>query len=166
MQWTRLNWFGLLMNGFMPARERIIAASRPDGDRPPPALGHYFVALKMRNPPSTKQLHVRSIYTALAIGFLLLLAQIWAIGALGTSKLNQISVNANKSATDYAKRVALALNIRQAAAEVTAEVRVYRARRGLKVPAPPLGREFAIAKNRFREEIESGRRLWGRSEQQ
>ncbi len=120
----------------------------------------------MRNSPSTNQLHVRPIYTALAIGFLLLLGLIWAMGALGTSKLNQMNVTANRSATDYAKRVAQALNIRQAAAEVAAEVRVNRARRGLKVPAPPLGREFAKAKNRFREEIESGRRLWGGSERQ
>jgi signal transduction histidine kinase len=120
----------------------------------------------MRKPPSTKQLHVRSIYTALAIGFLLLLGLIWAMGALGTSKLSQINVTANKSATDYSKRVAQALNIRQAVVEVAAEVRVNRARRGLKVPAPPLGREFAKAKNRFREEIENGKRMWGGSESQ
>jgi signal transduction histidine kinase len=120
----------------------------------------------MRNPLSKKQVHDRTIYTSLIVGFLLLLILIGAIGALGTSKLNQIGVNANKSATDYAKRVALALNIRQAAAEVTAEVRVSRARRGLRFGGPPLGREFTQAKDRFREELESGRRLWGGSEAQ
>ena len=69
------------------------------------------------NPPTIKNLNLRSIYTVLAIGFALLLFLIGLIGVGSSSKLNQISVSAGKSADDYMERLTLALNIREAAAE-------------------------------------------------
>jgi signal transduction histidine kinase len=120
----------------------------------------------MGNPSSKQQqLNLRLIYTALAIGFALLLILIWAIGTLSTSKLDQISIIAGESATDYKERLTLALNIREAAAEVVAELRVYRAGRDLRVPAPPFRQELKDAKERFRREIDNGKKLWGKREE-
>ncbi len=115
--------------------------------------------------PTKQQLSLRPIYSWLAIGFLLLLVLIWLIGMISTSKLNEISITAGESATDYTQRLTLALNIREAASEVVAEFRVYRARRGLKVPAPPFGAELKTAKVRFQKEIDKGKKLWGKREE-
>ncbi len=116
--------------------------------------------------PAQPQLSLRSIYTALGIGFAMLLFLIWLIGWLGTSTLNEISITAGESATDYKQRFTLALNIREAAVEVIAEARVYRAGRGMKVPVPPFGAELKAAKKRFQEEIDKGKKLWGKREEQ
>ncbi|MGH9848382.1 MAG: ATP-binding protein [Blastocatellia bacterium] len=116
-----------------------------------------------------QQFRLRSIYTVLAIGFALLLFLVWLIGMLSTSKLNQISVTAGESATDYKKRLTLALNLREAAVEVVAELRVLRAGRGLKVrPLPfldPFSDNLESAKKRFQTEFGEGKKLWGKREE-
>jgi signal transduction histidine kinase len=112
------------------------------------------------NPPSIKHLNPRSIYTVLAIGFALLLFLIGLIGIGSSSKLNQISRSAGKSSDDYKDRLRLALNIREAAAEVVSQTRLYRARQAMKVPNPPFKSELDGAKKRFEGEIEKGKNLW------
>ena len=116
-----------------------------------------------------QQFRLRSIYTVLAIGFALLLFLVWLIGMLSTSKLKEISVTAGESATDYKKRLTLALNLREAAVEVVAELRVLRAGRGLKVrPLPfldPFSDNLESAKKRFQTEFGEGKKLWGKREE-
>lgn len=112
------------------------------------------------NPPTIKHFNLRSIYTVLAIGFALLLFLIGLIGMGSSSKLNQISVSAGKSADDYMERLTLALSIREAAAEVVSEARLFRARQAMKVWNPAFKSELNEAKERFHTEIEKGRKLW------
>jgi signal transduction histidine kinase len=112
------------------------------------------------NPPTIKHLNLRSIYTVLAIGFALLLFLIGLIGVGSSSKLNQISVSAGKSADDYMERLTLALNIREAAAEVVSEARLLRARQAMRVWNPPFKSDLNEAKERFQTEIEKGRKMW------
>jgi two-component system, sporulation sensor kinase E len=112
------------------------------------------------NPPTIKNLNLRSIYTVLAIGFALLLFLIGLIGVGSSSKLNQISVSAGKSADDYMERLTLALNIREAAAEVVSEARLLRARQAMRVWNPPFKSDLNEAKERFQTEIEKGRKMW------
>ncbi|MGE0130078.1 MAG: nitrogen regulation protein NR(II) [Blastocatellales bacterium] len=116
------------------------------------------------NSPSIKHRTPHSIYLVLAIGFALLLFLIWLIGTKGSSKLNQISIAASESTNDYMERFTLALNIREAAAEVVAEARLYRARRKMRVPVPPFSAKLKVAKKRFLDEIENGRILWSKRE--
>ena len=112
------------------------------------------------NPPTTKHLNLRSIYTVLAIGFALLLFLIGLIGIGSSSKLEKISVNAGESANDYMERLRLALSIREAAAEVVSEARLFRARQAMKVPNPTFKPELNEAKDRFQAEIEKGKNRW------
>ena len=112
------------------------------------------------NPSTIKHLNLRSIYTVLAIGFALLLFLIGLIGRGSSSKLNVISVSAGKSADDYMERLTLALNIREAAAEVVSEARLFRARQSMKIPNPAFKSELNEAKERFQVEIEKGKKQW------
>jgi signal transduction histidine kinase len=54
----------------------------------------------------------------------------------------------------------LALSIREAAAEVVSEARLFRARQAMKVPNPAFKSELNEAKERFQAEIEKGKNLW------
>lgn len=112
------------------------------------------------NPPSIKHLNPRSIYTVLAIGFALLLFLIGLIGLGSSSKIKKISDSAGKSAGNYMDRLRSALGIREAAAEVVSQARLYRARQAMKVPNPPFKSELDEAKKRFEGEIEKGKNLW------
>jgi len=112
------------------------------------------------NSSTIKHLNLRSIYTVLAIGFALLLFLIGLIGKGSSSKLNVISLSAGKSADDYMERLTLALNVREAAAEVVSEARLFRARRLMKVPNPAFKSELNEAKERFQAEIEKGNKQW------
>jgi signal transduction histidine kinase len=112
------------------------------------------------NPSTVKHLNLRSIYTVLAIGFALLLFLIGLIGRGSSSKLNEISVSAGKSTDDYMERLTLSLNIREAAAEVVSEARLFRARQSMKVPNPPFKSELNEAKERFQAQIEKGNKQW------
>jgi len=112
------------------------------------------------NPSTIKHLNLRSIYTVLAIGFALLLFLIGLIGRGSSSKLNEISVSAGRSAKDYMARLTLALSIREAAAEVVAEARLLRARQKMNTWNPPFSTELKVAKERFQTEIENGRKMW------
>src|SRR5215475_13658527 len=105
------------------------------------------------NPSTIKHLNLRSIYTVLAIGFALLLFLIGLIGLGSSSKIKKISDSARKSGGDYMDRLTLALNIREAAAEVVGEARLSRVRRELIVPNPPFKSELNEAKERFQVEI-------------
>ncbi len=116
------------------------------------------------NSPPIKHLNPRSIYTVLVISFISLLTLIVWIGASGASKLNKGSRDAGDSANDYMSRLKLAHSIREAAAEVVAEARVYRAKLGMKVPIPPFEAKLRSAKKRFYEQIEKGRVLWSKRE--
>jgi signal transduction histidine kinase len=118
----------------------------------------------MNSSSQKQQLNPRSIYATLAGGFVLLLSLIFVIGLLSTRRLEEISITADKTANEYKERLAVALSIREAAAEVIAETRVYRTRSVLRVPAPrsPFRAELSNAKQRFQEEMEKGKRLWGR----
>src|SRR6266511_2431083 len=108
------------------------------------------------NHSTIKHLNLRSIYTVLAIGFALLLFLIALIGRGSSSKLNEISVSAGKSTDDYMERMKLALNIREAAAEVVSEARLFRARQSMKVPNPPSMKRKRGFKPRSKKEISSG----------
>ncbi|HEY8461562.1 MAG TPA: ATP-binding protein [Blastocatellia bacterium] len=116
------------------------------------------------NPPTIKHLNPRSIYTALVVGFALLLFLIVWIGMGSSSKLEKISENARKSGADYMKRLTLALSIREAAAEVISESRLYRLRRDMLVPNPAFKSELGDAKKRFQTEIENGKKLYKETE--
>jgi PAS domain S-box-containing protein len=108
-----------------------------------------------------QQLHPRSIFAALTIGFLALLLLILVIGMWSTAILNETSFTAGQNADDYKQRLTVALSIREAATEIIAETRVYRARTILRFPAPPFGAELKNAKRRFQQELEKGKGLWG-----
>src|SRR5215468_2886386 len=112
------------------------------------------------NSPKLKHLNPRSIYTVLAVGFVLLLFLIGLIGMRSYSKLSKISGSARDSGNDYMDRLTLALGIREAAAEFIFESRLARARQSMKVPNPAFKSEFDQAKKRFQEEIENGKNLW------
>jgi signal transduction histidine kinase len=112
------------------------------------------------NTPTIKHLNLRSIYMVLAIGFALLLFLIGLIGVRSSSKLNKISDSAGKSSNDYMDRLTLALGIREAAAEVVSEARLFRARQAMKVWNPTFKSELNEAKERFQAEIEKGKKLW------
>src|SRR5262249_10554875 len=112
------------------------------------------------NSQSTKQLNLRPIYAVVAIGFALLGVLIWWIGMRSSAKLNEISVNARKGTNEYMDRLRLALNIQEAATEVVAESRVYRARQGMRVPIPPFAAKLKSAKKRFYDQIEEGKKQW------
>lgn len=114
------------------------------------------------NSPSIKQFNLRPIYTALAISFALLVFLIWMIGTKGSSELSRISDNAGESANDYVDRLELALNIREAAAEVITAARLYRAREVTKIQVLPFGAKLGPAKKRLQQEIGKGRVLWGK----
>jgi signal transduction histidine kinase len=116
------------------------------------------------NPSTIKHLNLRSIYTVLAIGFALLLFLIGLIGRGSSSKLNAISVSAGNSAKDYMARLTLALNIREAAAEVVSEARLLRARQKMNTWNPTFTTELKVAKERFHAEIENGRKMWLKNE--
>ena len=112
------------------------------------------------NPSTIKHLNLRSIYTVLAIGFALLLFLIGLIGRGSSSKLNEISVSADRSAQDYLSRLTLALSIREASAEVVSEARLLRARQKMNTWNPAFSTELKGAKERFQTEIEKGRKMW------
>jgi len=112
------------------------------------------------NSQSTKQLNLRPIYAVVAIGFTLLVVLIWWIGMRSSAKLSEISVNAKKGTNEYMDRLRLALNIQEAATEVVAESRVYRARQGMRVPVPPFAARLKTAKRRFQDQIEEGKKKW------
>lgn len=116
------------------------------------------------NSSTIKHLNLRSIYTVLAIGFALLLFLIGLIGRGSSSKLNEISVSAGRSAKDYMARLTLALSIREAAAEVVSEARLLRARQKMNTWNPPFTTELKVAKERFQTEIENGRKMWLKNE--
>src|SRR5262245_59754973 len=116
------------------------------------------------NPSTIKHLNLRSIYTVLAIGFALLLFLIGLFGRGSSSKLSEISVNAGNTAKDYMARLTLALNIREAAAEVVSEARLLRARQKMNAWNPPFTTELKAAKERFQTQIENGRKMWLKNE--
>ncbi len=121
----------------------------------------------MSSTPNKQQqrLSASLIYTTLAVGFAALLFLIGLIGTRGASKLSDISREANSSAEVFKERVTVALSIREATAEIIAETRVYRVRRGMRVQIPILEQPFRAdlnnAKRRFHEEIARGKQLWG-----
>ncbi len=112
------------------------------------------------NSQSTKQPNLRTTYTASLICFTLLLSMISWIGMSSSSKLSEISANARKGTNEYMDRLRLALNIQEAAAEVVAEARVFRARQKLRFPGPPFAARLKVAKTRFRDQIVEGRKQW------
>jgi len=112
------------------------------------------------NSQSTKQLNLRPIYAVVAIGFTLLVVLIWWIGMRSSAKLSEISVNAKKGTNEYMDRLGLALSIQEAATEVVAESRLYRARQGMRVPVPPFATRLRSAKRRFLDQIEEGKKKW------
>src|SRR5262245_18257520 len=116
------------------------------------------------NPSTIKHLNLRSIYMVMAIGFALLLFLIGLIGMGSTSKLGEISATAGNDAKHYIARSTLALNIREAAAEVVSESRLLRARQKMNAWNPPFGTELKVAKERFQTEIENGRKMWLKNE--
>jgi signal transduction histidine kinase len=106
-----------------------------------------------------KHLNLRSIYPV-AIGFAMLLFLIGWIGMGSSSKLKKISASARESGDDYMERLALALRIRETAAELISEARLARAPQNMVVPNPAFKPEFAEAKKRFEAEMEKGKNLW------
>lgn len=105
---------------------------------------------------------LRSIYTPMVIGFALLLLLIGWIGTRSSSKFDEISFQSRDNTNDYMSRLRLALEIREAATEVVAEARVYRASQKLKVSGPPFSAKLRSARKRFQDELEKGRDLWGK----
>ncbi|HEX5084806.1 MAG TPA: histidine kinase dimerization/phospho-acceptor domain-containing protein, partial [Blastocatellia bacterium] len=108
-----------------------------------------------------KHLNLRSIYPV-AIGFAMLLFLIGWIGMGSSSKLKKISTRARESGDDYTERLALALKIRETAAELISEARLARAPQDMLVPNPAFKPEFAEAKKRFQAEMEKGKNLWSK----
>jgi signal transduction histidine kinase len=114
----------------------------------------------MITPPSKKQRSLRSIYTVLAIGFFGLLILIWLMGTLSKSKLNQMSIKASESASDYQYRLTLALNIRATAASVISEARLVRTRR-----ITPFKIKLSQERSKLEKYLADGAKLWDKREQ-
>jgi PAS domain S-box-containing protein len=112
------------------------------------------------NPPTIKDLNLRSIGAALVIAFVALLFLIGLIGRGSSLKLQKISGRARESGDNYMERLALALRIRESAAELISEARLARAPQDMVVPNPAFKSEFGEAKKRFQTEMERGKKLW------
>ena len=114
------------------------------------------------NQPTSKpdQSKVVLVYSALTIGFFLLLTLIWLIGSRGVEELKNVSVKANETAEDYQMRLSTALKIREEAINVIAQAKVMNATRDRRVPIYPFGRTFKEAKDNFNKSLEAGKRLW------
>ncbi len=112
--------------------------------------------------PSSKpdQSKVVLVYSALTIGFFLLLTLIWLIGSRGVEELKNVSIKANEAADDYQSRLSTALKIREEAVNVIAQARIMHATRDRRVPIIPFGRTFNEAKSNFNKSLEAGKRLW------
>ncbi|MDQ3012479.1 MAG: hypothetical protein M3X11_17440, partial [Acidobacteriota bacterium] len=110
--------------------------------------------------PKPDQSKVVLVYSALTIGFFLLLTLIWLIGSRGVEELKNVSIKANEAAEDYQLRLSTALKIREEAVNVVAQARVMHATRDRRVPIIPFERTFNDAKNNFNKSLEAGKRLW------
>ncbi|MGH9843202.1 MAG: two-component system sensor histidine kinase NtrB, partial [Blastocatellia bacterium] len=119
---------------------------------------------KMRNVPATPAQHnPRTIYSILAIGFLILLILIWLIGSVAKEKINEISLKAGEEYDEYNKRENLAQDIRLAASNVIVESRLFAAKRNFRISPRPYGVNYEQAKKRLTEKFGEGKRLWGDS---
>jgi two-component system, sporulation sensor kinase E len=105
-------------------------------------------------------LKVGPIPLMLIICFGLLLILIWLIGSLGQRKLKVIQTSANESALAYTRRLKLAIDIREAAANVMGVARVYRASRGLEIRGPVFKLALNEAKKKLDEKLEEGDSTW------
>ena len=114
------------------------------------------------NQPSSQpdQSKVVLVYSALTVGFFLLLTLIWLIGSRGVEELKNVRVKANETAEDYQMRLSTALKIREEAINVIAQSKVLNATRDRRVPIYPFGRTFNEAKNNFNKSLKAGRNLW------
>ena len=110
--------------------------------------------------PKPDQPKVVLVYSALTVGFFLLLSLIWLIGSRGVEELKNVSIKANETAEDYQMRLSTALKIREEAVNVIAQATVKRATRDRRVPIIPFDRAFNEAKNSFNKSLEAGKRLW------
>ncbi|MBK9315948.1 MAG: GHKL domain-containing protein [Acidobacteria bacterium] len=116
----------------------------------------------MSNPT---QLHLkiklRSIITYLSIGFALLLILIWFVATISQNKLEQLRIQASENSQAYLERLELATGIREAASNVIAQARLYRAARDIGVPGVPY--RFNLNKSKYGLErlLKKGDKLWG-----
>ncbi len=140
------------------------ARVRPGAREGEPSGGLAQYLRKLRNVQAAPaQPNPFTIYSILAIGFLVLLFLIWLIGSVAKDKINEISLKAGEEYDEYNKRETLAQEIRLAASNVIVESRLFAAKRNFRISPRPYGVNYDQAKKRLTEKFAEGKRLWGDS---
>ncbi|QQS45326.1 MAG: hypothetical protein IPM66_15425 [Acidobacteriota bacterium] len=116
----------------------------------------------MNNPTQLHlKINLRSIITYLSFGFAFLLILIWFVATISQNKLEQLRIQASENSQAYLQRLELATGIREAAANVLAQARLYRAARDIGVSSLPY--RFNLNKSKYGLErlLQKGDKLWG-----
>ena len=106
------------------------------------------------------QLKVVRVYSALTMGFFLLLCLIWLVGSRGVEELRNVSTNVSETAEDFQSRLKILQEIREGAIDIVAQSKVMNATRDRKVPILPFGRKYNEAREKFKKKLDVGARLW------
>ncbi|MCI0660490.1 MAG: hypothetical protein L0220_05395, partial [Acidobacteria bacterium] len=104
------------------------------------------------------------IPVALAICFTALVILILYSGGLGQRKFEEIRLKSEENTQAYFTRFEVAIEIRQAAANTVAQVRLYRASKGLIFPGPAYKVNLNKAKHTLEKRLGEGRKLWAANE--
>lgn len=114
------------------------------------------------NQPTSKpdQPRIVLIYTALTIGFILLLTLIWLIGSRGVSELETIGSTASETSNDFKERLRLASELRVNEINVVAQARLVRISRQLVVAGPAYRTSLGDAKVEFNKTFEEAKKRW------
>jgi PAS domain S-box-containing protein len=107
-----------------------------------------------------REFKLKPIPTALGICFAILLILILYSGGMGQKNLEDIRHKSNDSTLAYMRRLQLAIEIREAAADTISRARFYRAYKRLGIPGPVYKLDLARTESRLIKLIADGRNLW------
>lgn len=100
------------------------------------------------------------IYSALTIGFVILLTLVWLIGSRSVNELQAISITAKEISADYQNRLTMAGRIREEEVNVIAQAKMVRATRQLPVTVSPFVVTLNTAKLSFDKALADAKALW------
>jgi PAS domain S-box-containing protein len=107
-----------------------------------------------------RELKLRPIPTALGICFAILLFLIFYSGLIGQWTLEDIRLKSSDSTLAYMRRLELAIEIREAAADTISRARFYRAYKRLGIPGPVYRLELSRTERRLLKLLDDGGKLW------
>lgn len=114
----------------------------------------------MYNPILKLRDKLKPIPTALGICFAILLILILYSGGMGQKNLEDIRHKSNDSTLAYMRRLQLAIEIRETAADTISRARFYRAYKRLGIPGPVYKLDLSRTESRLMKLIADGRNLW------